>query len=262
MSYKVCTLRAAACALALTLAMSAVPVLAGLEPHPDGGDSRLRVVPYDPTQVVIVQAALGYQMMIQFDADERIENVAVGDSLGWQVIPSRKGNLLFLKPMDKAPATNMTVVTNLRRYAFALTVRPRPARPDDPSLIYSLRFDYPAPAAPVAAPAQAQPAPPQDVNHAYSYEGSAGLLPVRLFDDGQSTYFRFAEGASYPAIFSVEADRSEAVVNFQVRDGYVVIDRLARGFVLRRGKEETRIFNDGFRDAEPGPLSPQPRRRK
>lgn len=259
MSSKSRVLLAALFALAL-----AAPAVAAVEPRPGGGDPRLRVVAYDPSQVVLLHAALGYQTMIQFDAGERIENVAVGDALGWQLIPSRNGNLLFLKPMDKAPPTNMTVVTNLRRYAFELTVRPGPVRPDDPSLIYSLRFEYPAPARAIATatPAQAQPAPPRDANHAYSYEGSPGLLPTRLFDDGQSTYFRFAEGASYPAIFAVEADHSEAVVNFRVQDGYVVVDRLARGFVLRRGKEQTRIFNDGFRDAEPGPLSPKPRRKR
>jgi type IV secretion system protein VirB9 len=249
----------AACAV---LALSA-PAFAALEPHPDGGDPRLRVVPYDPSQVVTVRAALGYQLTIEFDPGERIENVAVGDSLGWQVVPSRKANLLFIKPMEHAPATNMTVVTNLRRYAFELSVRPGVVRANDPNLVYALRFEYPAPAAPVVVKAEeAPPAPPQDVNHAYSYEGSPQNLPVRLFDDGQATYFRFAEGMSYPAIFAVEADRTESVVNFHVRDGYLVVDRLAHGFVLRRGKDETRIFNDGFRDAEPGPQSPQPRRKK
>ncbi len=230
---------------------------AAAEP-PAAVDHRLRVVPYDPDQVVPIRAALGYQMMIEFDPAERIENVAVGDSLGWQVVPSRRANLLFLKPMDHAPVTNMTVVTNMRRYAFELSVRPGPVRAGDPELIYSLRFEYPAPAA-VAAAEPPPPAPPQDVNHAYSYEGSAENLPMRLFDDGQATYFRFPEGASFPAIFAVEADKSESVVNFHLRDGYLVVERLAPGFVLRRGKVETRIFNDGFKDAEPGPLSPRPR---
>jgi type IV secretion system protein VirB9 len=241
------------------LLLIASPSRAALDPVPSGGDPRLRVVGYDPLQVVNIRAVLGYQMMIEFDPAERIENVAIGDSLGWQVIPSRKANLLFLKPMERAPATNMTVVTDLRRYAFALSVRPGVARPDDPDVIYSLRFEYPAPAAPIVEAAAPPPAPPEDVNHAYSYEGSAQNLPVRIFDDGRATYFRFAADASYPAIFAVEADKSEAVVNFHSSQGYLVVDRLARGFVLRRGKVETRIFNDGFREAQPGPLSPQPR---
>lgn len=237
--------------LAGTAAATEVPV-------PGGADPRLRVVPYDPHQVVALKGVLGYQTMIEFDPAERIENVAIGDSLAWQVIPNRKSNLLFLKPMAKAAVTNMTVVTNMRRYAFELRVEP--ASPHAAAdAIYDLRFEYPAPVTPIVTlPQPPAPQPPQDVNHAYSYEGSPENLPLRIFDDGHSTYFRFADDASYPAIFAVEADKSEAVVNFRVKDGYLVVDGLARGFILRRGKEETHIFNDGFHEADAGPLSPQP----
>jgi type IV secretion system protein VirB9 len=248
--------------LICALLAAASPAAAGLQPVPAGGDPRLRVVGYDPLQVVEIRAVLGYQMMIEFDPAERIENVAIGDSLGWQVVPSRKANLLFVKPMDRVAPTNMTVVTNLRRYSFALSVRPGPVRPNDPDVIYSLRFAYPAPAEPVVTAAAPAPEPPQDVNHAYSYAGSLQNLPQRIFDDGHATYFRFAADASYPAIFAVEADHTEAVVNFHVTDGYIVVDRLAPGFVLRRGKEETRIFNDGFKQAGPSPLIPHSRAAK
>ena len=239
----------------------ATPVAAAQHPVPGSGDPRLRVVGYDPAQVVEIKAALGYQITIEFDPAERIENVAIGDSLGWQVVPSHRANLLFLKPMDHAPATNMSVVTNLRHYTFELAVRRGPIRADDTDVIYNLRFEYPAPAAPVVVAAPPPPEPPRDVNHAYSYQGSVQNLPMRIFDDGHATYFRFAEDATLPAIFAVEADNSEAVVNFHAADGYVVVDRLARGFILRRGKEVTRVFNDGFHDARPGPFSPQPRRK-
>jgi type IV secretion system protein VirB9 len=49
------------------------------------------------------------------------------------------------------------------------------------------------------------------------------------------------------------------VVNTRERDGYVVVDRVARGFVLRRGDEITRIYNDGFRVEEASAL---PQRKK
>jgi type IV secretion system protein VirB9 len=218
-------------------------------------------VPYDPLQVVALKGVLGSQTMVAFEPGERIENVAIGDSLGWQVIPSRRSDLLFLKPMNHAAVTNMTVVTNMRRYAFELTVRRTPARPNDPDVIYSLRFDYPPPVVPIvrAPEPTPPPRPPEDVNHAYSYQGAVQNLPARVFDDGRRTYFRFAEETSLPAIFAVEADNSEAVVNYRSQDGYLVVDRLARAFVLRRGKEETKVFNDGFHDAGPGPMSPAPR---
>jgi type IV secretion system protein VirB9 len=241
-------------ALAVCLAAGSVMVRAQTP------DPRLRVMLYDPQRVVPIRVTLGDQMMIEFAPDERIENVALGNSLSWQAIPSKQANLLFVKPMDRAPTTNMAVVTNLRRYMFELGVRKAGAGSDESERVYSLRFDYPPPPAraTVSPPA---PRPPQDVNHAYSYEGSAQNLPSRLFDDGEATYFRFPDGSGLPAIFAREADQSESVVNFHQRDGYIIIDRIARGFVLRRGKEETRIFNDGFREATPGPLSPQPRKK-
>jgi len=244
--------------LAALVMFAGAPAASAVEPRPGAGDPRLKVVTYDPSEVVTVRGVLGYQIVIEFDPAEKIENVAIGDSVGWQVVPSRKANLLFVKPMEKAPATNMEVVTNLRRYAFELDVLPPGSHGRD--ALYSLRFEYPAPVvAMVDRPPPIPPSPPQDVNHAYSYEGSARNVPTRLFDDGRATYFRFREGEEYPAIFALDSDKGESVVNSSIHDGYIVVDRLAQGFVLRRGKDVTRIFNDGYREGQPGPLSPKPR---
>lgn len=247
---------------AATFLWLGMPAQSALIPRPGAGDPRIHVVPYDPTQVVELDAVLGYELLIEFAPDEHIENVAIGDSIGWQVTPNRKANLLFLKPMDKVPATNMTVITDSRRYSFELSARPRKTVRDDRSIIYSLQFDYP-PSPAKAAEKTTEPATPplpQVVNQSYSYEGSAKTLPLRLFDDGRLTYFQFRDGEAYPAIFAIEGENnSESVVNSSARGGYVVVDRLARGFVLRQGNEVTRIYNDGFREAVPGPQSPKPR---
>ncbi len=245
-------MRLAIIAVALLIAL---PAQAAVTPRPSLGDPRIQVVGYDPTEVVRLRAALGYQMTIEFAPDEQIENVAIGDSLGWQVVPNRKANLLFVKPMDRVPATNMTVVTNLRRYNFELSVRPGTPKGDD--VLYTLRFEYPQPA-PVIVEAPPPPPPPQAVNRAYSYDGSDDILPAAVFDDGKSTYFQFAEATGYPAIFALNGKDEEALVNWRVRDDYLVVDRLAPGFVLRRGDDVTRIHNDGFETPQPGPLSPQP----
>lgn len=247
------------CALA---ALMAGPALAAVEPLPSAGDPRMRVARYVPEEVVELVGDLGYQMTITFGEGERIENVSIGDAQGWQVTPNRKADLLFLKPIDHAAPTNMTVITNLRRYAFELRVRAKLPAGGERSIIYGLRFAYPPPPpAPPSAEAAAAKAPPQVVNAAYSYEGSSKSLPARVFDDGKSTYFQFAEADDYPAIYAVESDHAEAVVNFSIRDGYVVVDQVARGFVLRRGAEMTRLYNDGFRETLPGPLSPKPRQK-
>ncbi len=237
-------------ALALSMALAATLALAApaaaVVPHPGPGDPRIHVVEYDPAEVVELHGVLGFQLSVEFDPSERIENVAIGDSLGWQVTPNRRANLLFLKPMARRPATNMTVVTNLRRYNFQLNVLAKPRGGTTP---FSVRFLYAEPAVAVVTPPPPPP-PPVERNSAYSYQGSSRTVPVKVFDDGQDTYFAFRGEEDMPAIFAVDADGGEAVVNTRQYQGYVVVDRIARAFVLRRGSEVTRIFNDGFRVAE------------
>lgn len=235
-------------ALALAFALTAGPAFA-VVPRPGPGDPRIHVVDYDPAAVVELRSALGFQLTVEFDPGEKIENVAIGDSLGWQVTPNRRANLLFLKPMSARPPTNMTVVTNLRRYSFQLSVQKQASR----NLPFSVVFLYAPPAVAYVAPPP-PPAPPVERNVAYSYDGSAKTLPVKVFDDGQDTYFTFRQEEDLPAIFAVDPDGGEAVVNTRQRDGYVVVDRVVRGFVLRRGSEVTRIYNDGFRVEEASAL--------
>jgi type IV secretion system protein VirB9 len=201
--------------------------------------------------VVELHGALGYQLSLEFDSGERIENVAIGDSLGWQVTPNRKANLLFIKPMAQRPNTNMSVVTNLRRYNFELSVRGRSASRAIP---FSVRFVYPPAVIAYVVPPD-PPAQPVDRNHAYSYQGSAKAVPLRVFDNGEATYFTFGPDEDLPAIFAIDPDGGEAVVNSHMRDGYIVVDRLAPSFVLRRGSEVTKVFNDGWRSQQVSTLT-------
>jgi len=242
-------------ALTLALTLIAAPALA-VVPRPGPGDPRIHVVDYDPSAVVELHGVLGYQLSVEFDPSERIENVAIGDSLGWQVTPNRRANLLFIKPMARRPDTNMTVITNLRRYNFQLSVRGAAAGRTTP---FSVRFLYAPPAMAIVAPPPPLPPPPPPLekNSAYSYDGSRKTLPIRVFDDGLDTYFAFRVEEDLPAIFALEADGNEAVVNSRQRDGYVVVDRVARGFVLRRGSEVTKVYNDGFRVEEASALRPR-----
>ena len=234
----------------------------GVSPAPSAGDPRIRVVRYNENQIVSLRGHLGYQMLVEFDPAERIENVAIGDSLGWQVTPNRAATLLFLKPMTRGAATNMTVITSLRRYSFELTAR-EATGPSDPNIIYTVRFAYPASTA--ITPTQAAPPPSAgpalaDLNLAYSAKGGGRMPPVRVFDDGRATYFQFADAADAPAIFLVGPDGKEELVNAQWRGQYMVVDQTARDFVLRIGRRGVRIHNDGWREPTPAPLGEGGRR--
>jgi type IV secretion system protein VirB9 len=230
-------------ALALASALAG-PVLAADAPRPGAVDPRIRTVAYDPDQVVRLTGYFGIQTMLEFAPDERIENVSIGDALGWQVTPNKKANLLFLKPLDRTAATNMTVVTDRRRYVFELVVAGPKATTKD--LAYVVRFLVPAPAVVMAAPPPPPPAAPTARNASYSVKGDAAIQPTKVFDDGAATYFAWPAQADLPAVFVVGADGVEGLANAVVRDGYLVVDQLAPRFVLRSGKASLTVTNAAF----------------
>ena len=232
-------------ALALSVALTG-PALATETPRPGAIDSRIRTVAYDPDQVVRLTGYFGIQTMLEFGPDERIENVSIGDAMGWQVTPNKKANLLFLKPLDRTAATNMTVVSDRRRYVFELVVAGPKASTKDLAYVVRMLVPAPAPVAVMAPPPPAPPAAPVAKNSAYAVKGDAAIQPTRVFDDGVATYFAWPEQADLPAVFVVNADGVEGLANAVVRDGYLVVDQLAPRFVLRSGKASLTITNAAF----------------
>ena len=226
----------------------AAPILAQAAepPRPGYADPHIQSAAYDPDRVVLLQGVLGYQMMLEFAPDERLESVSIGDSLGWQVTPNRNANLLFLKPLERNAVTNMNVVTSQRRYAFELRVLAKTAKTT--TAPYVVRFTYPRVA--VAVPLPPPPElPPQEVNRAYAVAGSPETTPERIFDDGRMTYFAWSPQASVPAIFAVSADGKESLVNYGVRGPYTVVEQLSPRFVLRNGKQVATVTNQAFASA-------------
>jgi type IV secretion system protein VirB9 len=192
-------------------------------------DSRIQTVDYDPDRVIRLRGQFNIQTMIEFEPSERIENVAVGDALGWQVTPNKRANKLFVKPVSRGAMTNMTVVTDRRRYAFSLSVAaPAP---------WVLRFRYPAPiVAAVAAPPPPPPVDPATLNRAYSLSGDRTLFPSAVWDDGAQTYFQWPTGAALPAIFALSGKKTETLVNYVVKGDTLVVQQVAPRFMLRLGK--------------------------
>jgi type IV secretion system protein VirB9 len=226
--------------------MLSVPISGPLDP-------RVRTVLFQEDTVVSLRGHYGYQMMVEFGTDERIENVSIGDSLAWQVTPNRRADTLFLKPIEFDAATNMSVVTSKRRYTFQLSAE-APSGPGDPNIIFRVKFTFPPD--PVALAAETQSPLPRAQNRAYSVSGSVRNVPSQIYDDGTLTYFEWPAGASTPAVFAVGSEGQEAVVNFVMRGPLMVVERVAPAFILRNGPDETRVRNDGWREPVAGPQAP------
>ena len=214
----------------LILALSLMALTGETLPQPGRVDPHIQRVLYNPEQVVALHGAIGWQVMIEFGGDERIENVSIGDSLAWQVTPNKRARMLFLKPLLRKGATNMTVVTSLRRYAFALSTGPREQRTP-----WVLHFDYPPPPIVETLP-EPLPPPPVKLDFGYSRLGDSAIMPVRVWNDGHQTYFEFAEETPFPAIFAWGPGKNdESLVNVATRGRIQVVQQMGQRFILRSG---------------------------
>lgn len=231
--------------LGLAVLLLSSEAMAAEAPHPGYVDPRIQTIAYDPDQVVVLYGAPGYQLMLEFAPNERLENVSIGDSLGWQVTPNRRANVLFLKPLDRHALTNMTIITNQRHYAFDLRVARKGVSPSN--LPYIVRFMYPQVAVATTVPEPVRS--PRIANSNYLVAGMAESSPIRVFDDGRLTYFEWSAESSTPAIFAVASDGSESLVNSGVRGGYTVVEQLAPRFMLRNGKLVATVTNQSYRSA-------------
>ncbi len=245
---------------------------AEITPKPGVYDPRVRIVEYNAQDVVNISTYFGVSTHIKFGDEETIEdkNIGTGDSDAWRIIISGNKNNLFIMPRAKNADMNMTVITNKRIYQFALTVDPRPL--DDATvwrsaaLIYSLSFRYPDEEAEKAALlAKAEEINRQlgsmksklasiktfCKNSDYWVAGSDEVMPSAACDDGRFIHLTFSNNRDMPAIYTVDSEGKESLVNSNVDGNTIEIHRMVRRLVLRKGNAVACVVNKAF-DANGG----------
>jgi type IV secretion system protein VirB9 len=206
--------------LGLVLLAAATAAAAQIQPHPAGLDPHLQVVDYVDGQVVELSGAPGYQLMVELSPDEQIRNVAIGDTNAWQVSANKDRNRLFLKPTHAGSATNMTVVTSVRTYAFDLRAFDGGSM-DTP---YTVQFRYPA------AKLAAKDSQYVDVSalkrrlSRYRLSGDRQLRPASISNDGDHTYISWPKAVPIPAVYALDRSGNETLVNGMMgtNDVYVI----------------------------------------
>jgi type IV secretion system protein VirB9 len=234
-------------------------------------DSRIRSAVYNGEEVYKLRGFVGYQIDLEFEPGETFTGIGAGDLEGLSFVGL--DNHLFLKPKAARVATNLTVLTSRREYQFDYTVSAQHPAADDPAVIYALRFTYvPAPSQSAAEAAArrvdsqldgASAKRPRNVD--YWYCGEPGLRPVGASDDGVHTRLRFAVNAELPAVFVRNDDGSESLLNYSMDGGDVIVHRVAKRFILRRGKLTGCVVNQGFAGGgtrlDSGTVAPEVERR-
>ena len=114
-------------------------------------DSRIRTLVYNPNEVYELKFYYNYQSFIEFSNDEEIEMISVGEAFAWRLTPA--GKRLFIRPLEIAAHTNMTIITNRRIYHFDIRSDEFTGKADE-DLVYTVRFFYPQIGQPLPIPPQ------------------------------------------------------------------------------------------------------------
>lgn len=266
----------------LSLTLAHLP--ASSAPPNDKTDPRLREVVYNAQAVVTVPVKRGMVTLVEFDKDEVITEVAVGQGgdcskpdAAWCVAAQPGGRHLYVKAKSAADApNNLAVVTDRRSHTLRFVVLPDGDRQPP---VYRLAIRSPKPATTALSPAAKElaalanlpPIPPPPtaqqivaerlaakpsvLNTQYALAegaGSADIVPTLVYDDGRFTYLRFPGNREVPAVFHVLGDGSETLVNARMEEDTLVVDRVSRRLMLRAGSAVVGLWNEAF-DLEGSP---------
>ena len=232
--------------LLLLLSSSA---LAAQFPHYLGSEKKFRSYIYNPNDVYRYVGHYTYQGFIEFEEGETIGTISMGNPSLW--LFETLGNRLFLKPVGEDNSeTNMTVISSKRVYHFELMAKEAKGITDK-DLIFVAKFVYPDEkdknlvAFPKSLPSDEPDLRDLSIyNFNYQYTGEPTIAPIKIFDNGEFTYFQFAKkNAEIPAIFSVDSEGFESLINFRSAGNYIIVEKVAPQFTLRNGDEIVCAYN-------------------
>ncbi|MFA5964974.1 MAG: P-type conjugative transfer protein TrbG [Sphingomonas sp.] len=231
---------------------------ARVQPVRDGFLNAIQQYPWSDGALYQLYAAPGQVTDIALQEGEQLVGpgpVAAGDTVRWIIGDTVSGSgttqrvHILVKPTRSDLSTNLVINTDRRTYHLELRATPR-------TYMASVSWNYPqdrlialrgenaaaATTAPIAAGVDLA-----SLNFRYSIDGDAPpWRPLRAFDDGHQVFIEFPAGIAQgemPPLFVVGTGGTGELVNYRVRDRYMVVDRIFAAAELRLGtkKSETRV---------------------
>jgi len=227
---------------------------ARVQPARDGFVNAIQQYPWTEGALYQLYTAPGQVTDIALEEGEQLAGtgpVAAGDTVRWIIGDTTSGIgaaarvHILVKPTRPDLATNMVINTDRRTYHLEL--RSTPA-----TYMASVSWSYPqdrlialrgekaatAAAAPLAAGIDIGA-----LDFRYAIEGDRpAWRPLRAFDDGRQVFIEFppsVEQGEMPPLFAVGADGQGELVNYRVRDRYMIVDRLFAVAELRMGTKKS-----------------------
>ena len=232
---------------------SSISIAKVITPQQYGTEPRFRSWTYYPNTVF---RHIGYYTRptyIEFDTSESVTGISVSKPNSWDFVPN--GNRLYLKPIANDADTTATITTNMRTYFFELHAK-EPNGPFDPNVLFFVKFRYPQTskgkdkdsAEHTIFEYNVSSLPdlsrPELFNFNYTMSGDDVISPIAVFDNGKFTYMKFKD--VMPAVFSVDSDGYEGIINFRIEGDYMVIEKVNPLFTLRNGFATVCVFNENL----------------
>ena len=229
-------------------------VLGEATPSRSPYDARIRTIAYNAQDVVRINTWYGISTHIHFAENETIQAIAIGDEQAWLIVPRK--NHLFVKPKEPQASTNVTVLTDKRIYQLALVLQnPEKGKNTPANPMYSVSFTYPEDQAKAQQKAfrEQQLAKhlkrmdePAAKNTDYWVMGSDAVTPEAAFDDFRFIYLVFGPGTDMPAVYELNDNGDESLINTHVAGNTIVVHRRTKKLMLRKGMEVALIENRSF----------------
>lgn len=227
-------------------------------PVRDGFLNAIQQYPWAEGALYQLYAAPGQVTDIALQEGEQLVGpgpVAAGDTVRWIIGDTVSGTgatarvHILVKPTRPDLMSNLVINTDRRTYHLELRATPA-------TYMASVSWLYPqdrliairgqniaaANAAPIAGGVDLAA-----LNFRYAIDGdSPPWRPLRVFDDGHQVFIEFPAGIAQgemPPLFVVGPAGDGELVNYRVRDRYMVVDRLFAAAELRLGgkKTETKV---------------------
>jgi type IV secretion system protein VirB9 len=192
------------------------------------GDPRLQTVRYNVQQVVTLVIPANHQLLVTIAPGEQIETVGLGDSAPWQVTVGKRGDFFFIKNVQAASNTNLTIITDARVYHFEL--KQGDSYGETPP--YRVQFTYDEPTA------------TKDVTDSkdtanFTIWGPKSIKPSKIYQSSTHTFIEWLPSQALPATFA-EADGEETLVNGEMQNGRYVIVGTPEKLIFRADKKIAR----------------------
>jgi type IV secretion system protein TrbG len=224
---------------------------ARVQPVRNGFINAMQVYPFTDGALYQVYTAVGQITDIALQPGEQLVGsgpVAAGDTVRWIIGDTQSGAgatlqvHILVKPTRAELLTNLVINTNFRTYHMEL-------RSTERTYMASVSWQYPQDQliALRRQNAQAETARPvasgvdvANINFRYAIDGDrAPWRPLHAYDDGRQVFIEFPRGIAQgemPPLFVVgpEGTTSE-LVNYRVRNNYMIVDRLFAAAELRFG---------------------------